>query len=255
MDLPSSDRFTDRVADYVRYRPGYPAAAIACMASELSLGPGTTVADIGAGTGLLTLPLLGTGAAVVAVDPNNDMLAAAREHVRGHNDATIIVGSAEATGLADRSVDAITAGQAFHWFDHVRARDEFIRILKPGGRVALVWNAKEFGTSAFLAGYEELLQQRVPEFAEVRHETSGDAEISEFFGEEFARHGFPHAQRFDWDGVLGRVMSSSYAPKPGHPSHEPLVSWLRALFDEHSEAGTIVWPYTTVLYVGTLAAA
>ncbi len=252
MTLTNSERFTSRVADYVRYRPDYPVAATGKLSAELSLAPGVTVADIGAGTGLLTLPLLRTGADVIAVDPNEDMLAAARDYLAGHDNARIIVGSAEATGLADQSVDAITAGQAFHWFDHARAREEFLRVLRPGGKVALVWNAKAFGTSPFLAGYEQILEDRVPEFSEVRHEKSGDAEIAKFYGSEPTVYSFPHEQRFDWAGVLGRVMSSPYAPKPGQPSHEPLVTALRSLFNEHAEDGMIVWPYTTMLYVGSL---
>lgn len=253
MEPTSSERFTSRVADYVRYRPGYPDAAIDQLSRELGLAPGVTVADIGAGTGLLTLPLLRSGAEVIAVDPNEQMLEAAAEYLRGHDNLRIVVGSAEATGLPAESVDAITAGQAFHWFDPVRARDEFLRILRPAGKVALIWNAKEFGTSGFLAGYERILDERLPEFAEVRHESSGEGEIAEFFGGMPACSSFPHQQRFDWEGVLGRVMSASYAPKPGQPGHDPLVADLRALFDHHAEDGMITWPYLTKLYVGTLA--
>jgi SAM-dependent methyltransferase len=253
MDLASAERFTSRVADYVRYRPDYPAAATDRLASELGLAPGATVADVGAGTGLLTMPLARTGADVVAIDPNEHMLDAAREYLREQERVRFVVGTAEATGLPDRSVDAITAGQAFHWFDHARARTECQRILRPNGKVALIWNAKAFETSAFLAGYEQLLETHVPEFAEVRHETSGDEEIVAFFGAQPRRLTFPHEQRFDWDGVLGRVMSSSYAPRPGHPSHDVLVGELRRLFDEHADDGTIVWPYTTTLYVGSLS--
>lgn len=250
--VSSSERFTNRVGDYVRYRPDYPIAATDELSAELSLASGMTVADIGAGTGLLTLSLMRTGANVIAIDPNEDMLAAAREYLAGHDNVRIIVGSAEETSLSEQSLDAITAGQAFHWFDHARAREEFLRVLKPGGMVALVWNAKAFGTSPFLAGYERILDERVPEFAEVRHETSGDAEIAEFYGSEPTVYSFPHEQRFNWDGVLGRAMSSSYTPKPGHSNHESFVTALRNLFHEHAEDDTIAWPYTTMFYVGTL---
>jgi SAM-dependent methyltransferase len=253
MNSSSSDRFSGRVADYVRYRPDYPIAATETLANQLSLAPGVTVADIGAGTGLLTLPLAITGAQTVAVDPNKDMLAAAREYLREHTNVKLVIGSAESTKLADHSIEAITAGQSFHWFDHARARTEFLRILKPNGKVALIWNAKDFDKSGFLTGYEQLLQQQVPEFAEVRHEKSGEAEIAEFFGHSPTRYSFPHRQNFGWDCVLGRVMSSSYAPAPGHPIHDSFVAALRALFDEHAQDGMIVWPYTTTLYVGSLA--
>lgn len=252
MATGSSERFSDRVRDYVRYRPDYPAAAIDLLAAELPLRPGITVADIGAGTGILTRQLADTGASVVAVDPNEHMLDAARDLLRDHADVSIVVGTAETTGLADQSVDAITAGQAFHWFDHVLAREEFLRILRPGGQVALIWNAKAFDSSGFLADYERLLEEHVPEFAQVRHETTGEPELLALFGDEPRRLEFPHQQHFDWDGVLGRVMSSSYAPRPGHPIHDAFVDQLRTLFDEHAVDGAVTWPYTTTLYLGPL---
>lgn len=254
MALGSSERFDSRVADYVRWRPGYPDAALALVTAELGLGPGVTVADIGAGTGILTRPLLETGADVIAIDPNANMRAAAATMLGDAPNLRIREGTAEQTGLPDQSLDAIAVGQAFHWFSHVRAREEARRILRPGGKVVLLWNSKQWEASPLLAGYRALLDELAPEFAVIRHETTGEAEIDEFYGTPPALHTFEHAQRFDWDGLYGRVMSASYAPQPGAAGHEALVAGLRRLFAANVEAnGTVAWPYSTMVYVGTLS--
>jgi SAM-dependent methyltransferase len=250
----SSARFSSRVADYVRYRPSYPADAIEFVVSELALDTDSMVADLGAGTGLLTKPLAETGALVFAVDPNAEMLDAAAEYLDAFDNVRIVPATAEHTTLDAHSLDAITAGQAFHWFDHGRVRVECLRVLRPGGRVALLWNAKAFDTSPFLGEYETLLDQHAPEFATVRHETSGDDEIAAFFGHPPTVREFANEQRFDWDGVLGRVMSSSYAPQPGQPGHDALVTGLRELFERYAAIGVVTWPYRTMVYVGEILA-
>lgn len=250
--LETSQRFSDRVSDYVRYRPGYPVNAIGVLERELALAPGRVVADVGAGTGMLTQPLAATGADVIALDPNEQMLAAAREHLAEHDNVRIEVASAEGTGLPDHSVDAITCGQAFHWFDPVRARAEFRRVLVPGGRVALVWNRKHIEASQLLADLEVVLHEHAPEFAIVRHEKIEDAEISTFYGRAPSSWTFSHEQRFDWDGFRGRLLSSSYTPAPGSNGHDAFVAALHVLFDRHQLDGEIVWPYVTHVYVGEI---
>ena len=252
MTLDSAERFTSRVRDYVRYRPGYPPAAVAHIADQLDIAPGRLIADVGAGTGLLTRSLLQAGAEVIAIDPNEHMLDAARELLAGQRRASFVVASAEDTTLDDHSVDAITVGQAFHWFEHEAARDEFRRILRPGGCVALMWNTKRFDTSEFLAGYEQLLERHAPAFADVRHETSDEATIEAFFGAPPTRAEFDNEQRFDWDGVLGRAMSASYVPREGAPHHAAFVVGLRELWEAHAVDGCLVWPYATVVWAGPL---
>ena len=250
MTATRPDRFRNRVADYVRYRPDYAEAAIEHVIAELRLAPGRTVADIGAGTGILTRQLLRSGASFIAIDPSDAMLGAA-EDLRGAG-VELRIGTAEETGLADASVDAVVAGQAFHWFEPVGAQRELRRILRPGGRVALLWNEKDWSRSGFLRAYEELLETTIPEFSQVRHETTGDAEIEAFFAGGFEVQRFEHEQRFDWEGVLGRALSSSYAPASGHPGHDAFVAALRELFDAHAEDGELAWPYTTAVYIGSL---
>ena len=137
-------RFTNRVANYARYRPGYPPAVLTCLRDECGLSPGSTVADVGSGTGILTELFLANGNHVYAVEPNEAMRQAAELSLAHYPGFTSVDGRAEATTLADDSVDFVTAGQAFHWFDAAASRVEFNRILRPGGYTALVWNARAY---------------------------------------------------------------------------------------------------------------
>ncbi|MCW2922720.1 MAG: class SAM-dependent methyltransferase [Thermoleophilia bacterium] len=245
------DRFAGRVADYVAARPSYPALAVSFVLQGLGHGhEGIEVADLGAGTGILTELLLERHARVWAIDPSEAMLEAARAKLGAHPWCTIVHGTAEATGLPDASMDAVTAGQAFHWFDVEGARREALRILRPGGGAALVWNTKQFASSPFLAGYEQLLRARAPEFEQVRHERVDDARIEAFFGAPVPAVEFDNAQALDWESLQRRVRSSSYTPPPGAPGHDALFAELRELFDEHAEGGTVTWPYVTVVHVG-----
>ena len=156
--LRSTERFSDRVADYVRYRPSYPPDLLDCLRRNCGLTPHWIIADVGSGTGLLTKIFLENGNRVFAVEPNAAMRAAGEEFLRGFEQLASREGRAEATGLEAHSVDLVAAGQAFHWFDRRRARAEFERILKPSGWVALVWNERLTSTP-FLADYEQLLHR------------------------------------------------------------------------------------------------
>jgi len=153
-ERPVTGRFSDRVEDYVRYRPGYPSAVIDLFKAELGLGAGTCVADAGSGTGIFSELLLRAGATVYGVEPNPEMRAAAERLLAGYSGFHSIAAPAEDTGLPGGSFDLVTAAQAFHWFDAQRARTEFSRLLRPGGHVALVWNGRETASTPFLAAYE-----------------------------------------------------------------------------------------------------
>jgi len=246
-------RFSDRVADYVKARPGYPLEVIELLKNRIGLGPATVVADIGAGTGILTRLLLHTGATVHAIEPNEPMREALL--ATSPNDARLAAsaGTAESTNLADASVELITAAQAFHWFDRDAARREFQRILRPGGWVALIWNGRQVDTSPFLVAYEQLLQRRATDYRTVNHRGITPTEIQAFFNPgAVERVTFPNAQHFDFEGLRRRLLSSSYAPAAGQPNHEPMLENLRAIFDEHQRNGVVVFAYETELHLGRL---
>jgi len=250
----STERFSSRVANYVRYRPSYPRAAIELLERRCGLGPGCRVADLGSGTGILTRLLLQTGATVSAVEPNDGMRAAA-EHALGEEPRfRSIKATAEASTLASASIDLIVAGQAFHWFDVARARAEALRIIRAGGWGALVWNEHPSAGSRFLSDYEALVRRHAPEYDQVVGSRADAAAMREFFGGAMQAAEFPNQQVFDFDGLAGRLMSSSYAPEPGHPQHAPLLAGLRELFAQHAHADRVVFPYVTLVYFAPLAA-
>jgi SAM-dependent methyltransferase len=252
--LQSTSRFSDRVDDYVRYRPDYPAALIEWLQRECSVGTHALVADIGAGTGISSKMLLDAGYQVIAVEPNEPMRAAAETWLGGYPTFSVIDGRADATLLDDASVDLVTVAQAFHWFDEDTTRREFARILRPGGLAAIWWNSRRLTGTPFLESYETLLQTYGTDYSSVAERYADDARMRAWFGAGLAGSArFAHSQALDFDALRGRLMSSSYAPKDGHPSHAPMLQALRELFDACAEHGTISFDYDTRVFAGHLA--
>ncbi len=249
----SVNRFTSRVEDYARYRPGYPVEIIHLLATECGLTPDSIVADVGSGTGKLSEIFLANGNVVIGIEPNESMRVVAEEIFNDDPRFRSVNGTAEATTLPEASVDLIVAGQAFHWFDPPKTREEWIRILKPGHWVALIWNDRELETTPFLSDYEQMLVDFGTDYAEVRHD-KGMPMIQQFFaGDEFVLKGFPNTQVFDFDGLRGRVRSSSYTPEPNHPSFDPMMRRLEAVFDKHQENGYVNFDYETKVFYGRLS--
>lgn len=244
------ERFSDRVENYVRYRPGYPQEIISLLRRETGLTPASVIADVGSGTGISTKLLLGAGGNVYGVEPNREMRQAAERVLEEYPGFHSVDGTAQATTLAEHSVDFVVAAQAFHWFNTPEARAEFSRILKPGGHVVLMWNERKTGATPFLRGYEELLLRFATDYAKVRHENIDAAALGRFFIGPYAAHSFANEQRFDFEGLKGRLLSSSYAPAEGHPLHEPMIAELRRIFDLHHNAGQVCFEYTTQVYIG-----
>ena len=247
-----TQRFSSRVEDYIRYRPSYPAAVIDLLREECGLAPEWTVADIGAGPGNLTRLFLDNGNRVYGVEPNREMREAGERLLRGYPGFTCVDGTAEATTLPDASVQLVAAGQAFHWFDRGTARREFSRILTSPGWVVLVWNERRIDSTPFLAAYEALLLQYGTDYAEVRHRDAADDEaLADFFGLGGYRTAtFPNVQRFDLEGLRGRLLSSSYTPEAGQPGHAPMLEELRRIFEAHQDSGAVAFEYDTGVYYG-----
>jgi SAM-dependent methyltransferase len=244
-------RFDERVDDYERFRPGYPAGVEAVL-REAGLPAGASIADVGCGTGKLAGLLLGAGHRVVGVEPGAAMRAAAARALGGRPGFALLAGRAEAIGLADASVDAVTAAQAFHWFLPEAARAEFRRILRPGGLVALIWNDRNLADCPLLAEYERLLRAHAPDYAALERRGDADAGVHAFFAPGVPQERvLPNVQRLDWEGVAGRARSASYVPRSG-PAHDALFAGLRAAFEVHARDGTAELLHDTRVFVGRL---
>jgi SAM-dependent methyltransferase len=248
----SKERFSNRVADYLRYRPSYPAAVIELVRGECGLRPGHVIADVGSGTGFLSELFLKSGNRVYGVEPNEAMRQAGEEYLASFDGFTSVNGSAEATTLDDASADFVTAGQAFHWFEPERTRAEFQRILRPQGWVVAVWNFREMETP-FARAYEDILVKYGTDYTRVRDSYPQGHDIQSFYlDEKFLQHTLPNVRLLDWDALAGLLRSGSYVPQEGHANFAPMMEALRELFRTYQEDGRVRMEFTTHLYAGRL---
>ena len=252
--MESTERFSNRVEDYVKYRPSYPEEVLEVLRRECGLTPGAVVADVGSGTGKLSELFLLNDNLVYGLEPNDAMRRAAERSLAVYPNFRSVAATAEATTLAAKSVDFVTAGQSFHWFNPREARAEFRRILRSSGWVVLVWNSRVREGTPFLEGYEEALRRFAPDYAAVNHQdNAGEEAIDRFFApNEVYRVTLENAQRFYYESLVGRALSSSYAPLPGEPQHEAFLEALRELFDAHKQDGVVNFLYTTEVFYGRL---
>ncbi|MBU1050009.1 methyltransferase domain-containing protein [Candidatus Bipolaricaulota bacterium] len=252
MSRRPTERFSDRVNNYVRYRPSYPEELITTLMRHCSLDSASLIADVGSGTGILTKQLLDRNLRVLAIEPNAEMRQCAEALLTEHERFTSVSGTAEETGLAPASVDAVVVAQAFHWFRREQALKEFRRILKPEGWLALVWNQRK-STQLFQRDYESLLGIHAPEYSRVSHRNLTDEVIASCFDpKSYRAFTFDHAQVFDLSGFLGRMKSSSYTPHEDSPEYERMRIDAEALFASYEQHGTISFEYDTQLYLGRL---
>jgi SAM-dependent methyltransferase len=243
--LPDSiNRFSRTVENYIRYRPTYPQAVVEFLREACQLNDASTIADIGSGTGLLSEVFLKNGYHVIGVEPNPDMRLASQEFLRNYPRFTSIDATAEETTLDSHSIDLITAGQAFDWFDPVKTRQEFKRILKPIGWVALVWNITRTDTP-FLAAYDQLWHKYIDFQSHVRMNTQDAADnIQTFYSPGHVKvKTFDNAQVVDYDGLKGRTLSSSFAPTSDRPEYTPMLKELEAIFQQYQTNGQVAIEY------------
>ena len=252
-------RFTGCVSDYVKTRPSYPRGLLGILREACGLRGASRVdrvADLGSGTGIFSTMLLESGATVYGVEPNDEMRGAAEKLLGDNPRFHSVAARAEHTTLAESSVDLVTAAQAFHWFDGEKTRVEMARIVRPvasdsRSNVALVWNDRDLDATPFARAYEDLLVRRCPKYLELQGKADTHDKFDALLGRgRWSRHTVENAQRLDREGLVGRLLSSSYAPRPGDAEHEATFAELRAIFDQHQETGHVVLLYTTVVITG-----
>ena len=244
----STHRFSDRVDNYVKYRPTYPAAVLEVLRQKTGLTNASRVADVGSGTGISTELFLKAGCTVFGVEPNQEMRTAAENMLQDYPAFHSITGTAEATTLEAKSVDYVVAAQAFHWFDPLAAKREIFRILKPGGWLVLMWNSRRMSSTPFLQAYELLLQTYGTDYAAVGHRIVSRPVLEAFADGKLELRKLYNEQVFDFRGLKGRLLSSSYIPKEDHASFQPMIDELSQLFERHNDNGFVRVEYDTELY-------
>lgn len=242
------ERFSNRVENYVKYRPSYPPEVLDLFRDEMNLQTHSAIADIGSGTGISSKIFLENGNSVYGVEPNAIMREAAEEFLKDFPRFTSIDGTSENSNLPDNSVDFVIAAQAFHWFDKEKTRPEFKRILRENGFVALIWNERQLDTNEFLIDYENLLKKFGSDYEKVRHDNLDEKMFRDFFQTEFQSRTFLNVQTLDFQGLKGRILSSSYMPSETDALFSPMINELKLLFENHAEKGKIQVLYNTNIF-------
>ena len=247
------NRFSNRVDHYIKYRPDYPYEIITFLRQEGILKTESIIADIGSGTGISSEFFLKEGNVVYGVEPNKEMRSAGQKLLADYKNFFSINGTAEITMLPTDDIDIIIAGQAFHWFDKKKSKTEFKRILKPEGVFVLMWNDRRTTSSQFLIAYEDFIKMFAIDYLEVNHKNIDEKIFNDFFGEtNYQLKSFDNFQYFDFEGLKGRILSSSYMPEEGHKDYNFMMSVLKKIFNRFQENGKVTLEYDTKIYYGKL---
>jgi len=251
-NLKPTERFSDRVENYMKYRPGYPLEIIAFLKKECELSDVSIIADIGSGTGILSKIFLDNGNKVFAVEPNKEMRNAAEKFFKQNKNFISIPSTAENTELKTQNIDFIIVGQAFHWFDINKTKIEFKRILRNNGYVILIWNSR-ISKEGFMNDYENLLLKFGTDYENVNHDNIDESVIKNFYSPyDYKEITFPNYQEFDYEGIKGRLLSSSYIPAEGSNNCCDMLNYLENIFEKNNKKGKIKMEYKTVVYYGKL---
>jgi len=246
-------RFSGRVEAYRRYRSRYPPEIIPLLREKCGLTPESVVADIGAGTGMLSELFLENGNRVFAVEPNAEMRAACEELTSKFPELTCIDGTAEHTHLADHSVDLIAVGRAFHWFDHDKCRPEFQRILRPGGWVVLAGLGPRRRKEAVSQDYQAILREYGIDYSRLHDRYNVNEAVKRFFeGGTLEEAQFPGWEELTYEGLEGHTLSLSVTPKPDHPGFPAMQAALKSYFEKYQHDGKMRLPVKCHIHMGQL---
>ncbi len=244
--MENKDFFTKKSEDYSRYRPSYPAAAISWLWEKCI---GKCVADIGAGTGIFTKCLKQCFEDIYAVEPNGDMR---KQFNLFLPDIPCTRGYAEDTGLPNASIDLITVAQAFHWFDEDKFKLEAMRILRPNGRVAIIWNTSV--KNDFSVARDKVCQKYCPRFsrgyAGKRTVEEGDVFLRSIYFKDVEFVEFDNPFAMDYDSFIGNIRSRSYAILPNEKHYDDFIKECGRVFNKYAVDGLVVENQKTTIYLG-----
>lgn len=250
--MDNSKRFSGRAEAYTKGRPGYPQSLIDCLYTDYGFCGASVIADIGAGTGKFARQLLDRGSTVYCVEPNDDMRAVAENELECYRNFISVNGSSDMTNLNGSSVDFVTAAQAFHWFDADKFKKECKRILKPDGRVVLVWNTRDMNSEFNIKSYE-IYKKYCPMFKGYHGGMrDDDKRISDFFSNRCEKITFENPLVFTKDKFITRSLSASYSLKKGDNDFDIYINGLESLFDEYAENGVVEMKNNTTAYIGAV---
>ena len=248
--MDNTQRFSNRVDNYVKYRPHYPKEIIGYLNTEINFNASFVVADIGSGTGILTELFLQNNNKVFAVEPNAAMRLKAEELLSHYKNFISIDSTAEDTRLDKGSVDLIIAGQAFHWFDTVKTKTEFIKIAKPNAHAVLIWNERET-VSELEKEYDKFLLKYATDYEKIDHKNITPEKIEAFFHPQPVKvAAFANEQVFDFEGLKGRLLSSSYIPTEENEKYFLMLKDLKELYEKHQKNNAVKFNYQTKLFLG-----
>jgi len=250
--MDSVSRFNNRVENYIKFRPGYPPEIIDFLKKEIGLKPSDLVADMGSGTGILSELFLKNGNEVFGVEPNGEMRYAAKTLLKEYDNFHSVNSKAEDTSLKENSIDLITAGQSYHWFNNEKTRKEFKRILKSDRFAVLIWNNRNDNSSEFMKDYDQLLNNLESDYKEVKHENLNNNDFQRFFRTKSCSvKSYDNFQSFDNKSLVGRLLSASYVPTEGE-AYTKMINEVKKIFDKHNENGRIKIEYKTKIYYGKI---
>lgn len=249
----NESQFHAKGSIYAKSRPLYPQSLIDYLTVQVPLTAESVAADIGSGTGIFSLQLQPLVKTVFAVEPNDNMRAQAETAFRAVNNIVSVNGSAENAGLKAGSMDCIFAAQAFHWFDRTAFQNECRRILKPQGKVVLIWNDRDMDAEIIRKNSEinATFCERYTGFSngmDLRDTQPFDV----FYKGAYDVMRFENGMEYDLDTFIGRNLSSSFAPREGEAYYEAYTKALASLFHEFSSDGTVKYPYWTHCYIGSV---
>jgi len=245
--LHPTTRFSDRVENYVKYRPSYPKEIVPFLENNYQLTQDRRIIDIGSGTGIFSELFLKNGYRVTGIEPNDNMRRAAETKLRKYTGFSSRNHQAEKTGLKSHCADFITVAQAFHWMEPIQTKKEFFRILKPGGHIILAWNLRLKNTP-FLQDYHSLKKKFGIDYKENRM-VDTDAIRNFFHPLPVTEQGFANIQWLDFEAFKGQLLSASYIPLPGHQSYNTMINELIHLFIAYNENGFIKMEFETKLFL------